>query len=69
LFKRYAGEPLDELMDGRVVFQVFEERSHRHSGAAKNPSATYASGVAINGSACGPVNHQKDASTRAFCDG
>jgi len=33
----YARKPLQKLIDGCARFQVFEKRSHRHAGSAKNP--------------------------------
>jgi hypothetical protein len=31
LIKRYAREPFNELMDGRIILQVLEERRHWHA--------------------------------------
>jgi hypothetical protein len=57
LLKSYAGEPLNELMDRCVIFEVLEERCYRHARASKHPRTANASGVALDGSASGPVNH------------
>jgi hypothetical protein len=57
LLKSYAREPLNELMDRCVIFEVLEQRRYRHARAAKDPRTTDASGVALDGSARGPVDH------------
>lgn len=57
LLKRHAGKPLNELMDGSVVFEVLEERCHRHARASKDPRTANASGIALDGSAGGPIDH------------
>ena len=66
LLERHAGEPLDELMDGCVVFEILEERCHRHARPTENPCAAEASGVALDGSACGPVDHGEMVAMGAF---
>lgn len=63
LVKRHAWEPLDELMDGCVIFQVLEERRHRHARASEDPGAADASRVKLDGCARGPIDHEGDAST------
>ena len=63
MLQRDPGEPLDELVDRGVIFQILEKRGHRDTGAAKDPRTTHTSGVSFNGRACGPVDHIHDAST------
>jgi hypothetical protein len=63
LLKRHAREPLDELVNGSVVFEVLEERSHWYARASKHPGSAHAGGVALNGRARGPVDHASDGST------
>jgi len=64
LLNRDAGEPLNELRYERAVFEVLEERCHRHSSAAKHPSPTHALRIAFDGRACGPINHDVNDTTR-----
>lgn len=52
LLERHAGKPLDKLMNGCVVFVVFEERCHRHARPSEDPGSADSSGVAPNGSEC-----------------
>jgi hypothetical protein len=52
-----AGKPLNELRNERAVLEVFEERRHRHPGAAKYPGTTYAFGIAFNGRTGRPIDH------------
>jgi len=52
-----AGEPLNELMDRGVFFEVFEERGNGNPRASENPSTTYAIRVALNIGARRPINH------------
>jgi hypothetical protein len=51
-------KPLDELMDGGVFLEVFEERGNRHPRASENPSTTYAIRVAFDIEARRPINHK-----------
>jgi hypothetical protein len=69
LLKRCSREPFDELVKGRVVFEVLKERRHGHSRAAKDPGTAYASRITLDSSTGGPVDHGWDASTRVVCDG
>ncbi len=69
LLERYARKPLDELVNGRVVLEVFEERGHGNSRAAEDPGAAYTGRVTLNSSAGGPVDHGCDASTRVVREG
>lgn len=52
-----AGEPLNELMDRGVFFEVLEERGNRNPRASENPSTTYAIRVALDIEARRPINH------------
>jgi hypothetical protein len=52
-----AGEPLNELMDRRVIFEVLEERGNRNPRASENPSTTDAIRVALDIGARRPINH------------
>ena len=52
-----TGEPLNELMDRGIFFEVLEERGHRNPRASKNPSTTYAIRVALDIVARRPINH------------
>lgn len=53
-----AGKPLNELMDGGVFLEVFEERSNRNPRASENPSTTYAIRVALDIETGRPINHK-----------
>ena len=52
-----AGEPLNELMDRGVFFEVLEECGNRNPRASENPSTTYAIRVALDIVARRPINH------------
>ena len=52
-----AGEPLNELMDRGVFFEVLEERGNRNPRASENPGTTYAIRVALDIGASRPINH------------
>lgn len=52
-----AGEPLNELMDRRVFFEVLEERGNRNPRSSENPSTTNAIRVALDIGASRPINH------------
>ena len=52
-----AGEPLNELMDRGILFQVFEECGNRNPRASENPSTTYAIRVALDIGTGRPINH------------
>ena len=43
-----ARKPFNELVDGCAVFQILEERCHRHTRTPKKPGATVALGVVFN---------------------
>jgi hypothetical protein len=49
LRQRDAGEPLDELVHGRVVFQVIEQCGDWDPSAAEHPGPAHAAGVALDG--------------------
>ncbi len=53
-----AGKPLNELRYECAVFKVLEERCDRHPSAAKHPGSTHALGIAFDGRACRPINHE-----------
>jgi hypothetical protein len=54
-----AGEPLNELMDGGIFFQVFKECGNRNPRASENPSTTYAIRVALDIGTGRPINHSQ----------
>jgi hypothetical protein len=58
-----AGEPLNELRHERTVFEVLEECCDRHPSVAKHPSPAHAFRIALDGRACGPINHDVDDTT------
>ena len=49
LVERNTGEALDELVDGRPVFEVLEECRDGHSRTAKDPGSAIARRVALHG--------------------
>lgn len=57
LFQRDSRKPFQELGNLRAVFEVLEKCGHRYSGASEHPRTAYASSVAFDGSARGPVDH------------
>jgi hypothetical protein len=59
LRKTYAGEPLNELVDRRAVFEILKECCYRYSRATKKPGATVALSVVFNGITGRPINHDK----------
>ena len=59
-----AGKPFNELRYECAVFKVLEERCDRHPSAAKHPSAAHALRIALDGRACGPINHDLNDTTR-----
>jgi len=52
-----TGEPLNELMDRGILFEVLEERGNRDPRAPKNPCTTDAIRVALDIGARRPINH------------
>ncbi len=52
-----AGEPLQKIVQPRAVFEVLEERLHRHPRARKHPSTAYLAGHLLNPRAFMPVHH------------
>lgn len=59
LVDRHAGEPIDELMDRGVVFEVLEQRGDRNASPPEHPSSAHATWVALYSGARRPVNHVK----------
>jgi len=57
LFTRHPGKPLQELLDGRVTFEVLEQRLHGHPRSFEEPGPTHLSGDALYGRALRPVEH------------
>src|SRR5207244_10059436 len=53
----HAGKPLQELIDGRAVLEVLEERAHRNACAAKQPRAADLAGHALHHRALTPIEH------------
>ena len=64
LFERDAGKPLDELRDGRTIFEVLEQRRDRHATAAEYPGTAASRGITLDGLTGGPVDHAQNGSTR-----
>jgi len=60
-----AGKPFNELRYECAVFEVLEERCDRHPSSSKHPGATHALRIALDGRACGPINHDVNDTTRA----
>lgn len=52
-----AGKPLDELVNGRILFEILEKCGNRHPRAAENPGTTYAFRVAFDIGAGRPIDH------------
>ena len=63
LLDRNAREPLDELVQRSVVFEVLEQRCDGHARAPEHPCAAEDGGVLLYRAASGPVNHENDGST------
>ena len=59
LVKRDAGKPFDELRHEGAVFEILEERRHRHTSAPEDPSSADAFRVPFNGGASRPIDHGK----------
>ena len=66
LLKSHTREPLNELVNRGVVFKVLKQCRDWHASTPEHPCSTYATGVALDGGACGPVNHGSDGSTGGF---
>ena len=49
LLDRHAGEPLGELVDGRAVLEILEQRGEGNARAAEQPGAADAIRVAFGG--------------------
>ena len=49
LIQSHAREPLEELMDGRVILEVFEEGRDGYTGAFEDPGTTHPRGIALDG--------------------
>ena len=47
----HAGKPLNELVYGRIIFKVLEQRSDGHARAAKHPCAAQDGRVLFYGGA------------------
>jgi hypothetical protein len=52
-----AGEPFNELVDRRTVFQILKQCRYRYSRATKKPGAAVALSIALNGITGRPINH------------
>ncbi len=48
LFNSDTRKPLYKLRYQRTVFEILEQRCHRHPSTGKHPCATYALGIALN---------------------
>ena len=59
LLSRNTREPLQELLNCRATFNILEQCSDRHAGAAKYPRTTDAIGIALDDRARGPVDHER----------
>ncbi len=57
LRERNARKPGNEVRDLGPVFEVLEQGGNRDTRAAKDPSATNALRVTLNGRAGRPINH------------
>ena len=57
LLGRDAGEPFDELMERRVVFEILEQGRNRYPRAAKYPGAAYPSWVMLGYRTGRPIDH------------
>ena len=57
LICRDAGKPLDEVMQRRIIFQVFEQCRDRHARAAEDPGPAHACRVSLYSWAGGPIDH------------
>ena len=58
LFAGDAGEPFEEIIQARAVFQVFKERLHRHSRPPENPGAADPSRVPFDCRTLSPIKHR-----------
>ena len=71
LRERDTWKPGNKVRDLGPVFEILEQRGHGNTSAAKNPRATNALRVALNGRAGRPINHAVivDPAQRRFnCD-
>jgi len=57
LLPGHSGKPLQELADGRAAFEIFEERPHWDTRAAKQPRPPDLAGHAFNFRALTPIKH------------
>jgi hypothetical protein len=62
LRKTYAGEPFNELVDRRTVFQILKECRYGYSRATKKPRAAIALSIVLNGITGRPINHAESIS-------
>ena len=54
-----AGEPVDEVLQRRVILQVLEQRSDGYSRTAKDPCPADACRVSFYNWTGGPINREK----------
>ena len=59
LRQRHPGEPLHEVMDWHIVFQIFEEGYDGYTRSAKQPRTAVPFRVLRDRFAGGPVNHRR----------
>jgi len=57
LLARHAREPVQEIVHPGTVFEILEQRPHRHTRAPDQPLAADPSGSALNGRAFAPIKH------------
>ena len=55
LFSRYAGEPLEELIDPCPVFEIFEQGPYRYTAVLEQPLAAALAVNAFHRCAFAPV--------------
>ena len=69
LFWGDALEPIEELVERRIVFEVLKESRHQHTTAAKHPGAARQSREAHDGRAREPINRLMMVAPRIGRDG
>jgi hypothetical protein len=62
LLQRNTGEPLDELINVRAVFEVLEQREDRHARATEHPCSTDPIRMPLGGGAGRPIDHNANGS-------
>ena len=62
LFVRDTRKPFQEVVRAGPIFEVLEQRAHRHAGSLEHPGPTDLSGNALDRAALTPVQHRRHCS-------